>query len=379
MGLFERLRGELIDIIEWIDPTNDTLAYRFERYNNEIKMGAKLIVRPGQAAVFVNEGQIADSFTPGTYELTTQNLPILSTLRGWKYGFKSPFKAEVYFFSTRLFTNLKWGTPNVITVRDAELGMLQIRAFGTYNIRVANPARLLEELISTDGHFQVDEISDYLRNILISDFATAVGRSPIPFVDFAARYRELGDTLCAEMQEDIQRLGLELTQVLIESVSLPPDVQEAVNKRVSMNVLGNMQQYAQYQAAQAVEASANNPGGGNMALDFGVGIAFGQQLAQSLQAPNTAPPAAPPPAVAQAPMGQAPMGQPPTPPPPVVQWFISRNGENLGPFLAEQLGQQGLTAQTYVWRAGMEGWSRAAEVPELAAILAAIPPSAPES
>lgn len=369
MGLFDKLKGEFIDIVEWLDNTNNTLAYRFERYNNEIKMGAKLIVRPGQCAVFVNEGQLADTFTPGTYELNTHNLPILSTLRGWKYGFNSPFKAEVYFFSTRVFTDLKWGTPTPITIRDAELGLLQVRAFGSYNIRVIDPPRFLQELISTDGLFQVDEVSNYLRNVIVSAFATAVGRMSIPFAEFAARYRELGETLRADMQADIQQYGLELTQVLIESVSLPDTVQDAINKRASMNVLGNMQQYAQYQAAQAVEASAQNPSGGNMALDFGVGIAFGQQLSQALQSPApTTPPSAqtPPPAV------QA-------PPPPVVQWFISRNGQNFGPFSMEQLAQNGLTAQTYVWRSGMAGWVRASEVPDLATVLASIPPNPPSA
>lgn len=365
MSIFEKLKGEFIDIIEWLDPTNDTIAYRFERYNNQIKMGAKLTVRPGQKAVFVNEGQVADAFDPGMYTLETQNLPILSTLQGWKYGFNSPFKAEVYFFNTKIFTNLKWGTANPITVRDPELGLIPIRAFGTYNIRVANPVQLLQQVISTDGLFQVDEISDQIRNMIVTAFATAFGRSNIPFADFAARYSEFGETLRTSMQEVMQPFGLELTQVLIESVTLPKEVEDAIGKRASINVLGNMQQYAQYQAANAIEESAKNPSGGNMALDFGVGIAMGQQITNSLQQPPSS--------------GAAQPSAPSTPPPPPVetQWFLSRDGQNFGPFSVNQLLPNGLTAQTYVWRSGMASWQRAIEVPELASVLASVPPPPP--
>ncbi len=362
MGLIDKIRGEFVDIIEWLDQSNDTIAYRFERYNNEIKMGAKLIVRPGQKAVFVNKGEIADSFEPGMYELTTQNLPILSTLQGWKYGFNSPFKAEVYFFNTKIFTNLKWGTANPITVRDPELGPVRLRAFGTYNIRVHQPAQLLEQLVSTDGLFQFDEVSDQIRNMILTAFASWMGSARIPLFDFAARYGELGETIRTAMQPEIQRFGLDLTQLLIENVSLPPEVETALDKRASMGIIGNMQQYAQFQAANAIEASANNPaGGGTPALDFGVGIAMGQQLISALQTP------------------QAAVAAPSVPPPPPVQvqWHISRDGQNFGPFNPEQLLPNGLTAQTYVWRTGMASWQRAAEVPELAALLATLPPPPP--
>lgn len=171
MGLFDKIRGEFIDIIVSLDNSNDTIAYRFERFQNEIKMGAKLTVRPGQKAVFVNEGQVADVFDPGMYQLSTQNLPVLSTLKGWKYGFNSPFKAEIYFFNTRIFTNLKWGTANPIMMRDAEMGPVRLRAFGSYNIRVVNPRQMLEELVGTDGLFQVDEVNDQIRNMIMTSFA----------------------------------------------------------------------------------------------------------------------------------------------------------------------------------------------------------------
>ena len=367
MGLFDKIRGEFIDIIEWLDNSNDTIAYRFERFQNEIKMGAKLTVRPGQKAVFVNEGQVADVFDPGMFQLSTQNLPLLSTLQGWKYGFNSPFKAEVYFFNTRIFTNLKWGTANPIMIRDAEMGPVRLRAFGSYNIRVADPRQMLEELVGTDGLFQVDEVNDQIRNMIMTSFANNLGASQIPLLDLAARYGELGETIRNSMVADVQRFGIDLTQLLIENISLPLEVEEALDKRASMGILGNMQQYAQFQAANAIEASANNPnGGGSPGLDFGVGIAMGQQMMNAfgnqMQQPQ---------ATMQQP--QATMQAPP-PPPQATQWHISRNGQNFGPFPADQLIQNGLTRATFVWRSGMAGWIAASEVPEMVSILGSVPP-----
>lgn len=360
MGIFDKIMAEFVDIIEWLDATNDTMVYRFQRHNNEIKMGAKLTVRPGQKAVFVNEGRIADSFEPGMYQLSTQNLPILSTLMGWAYGFNSPFKAEVYFFNTKVFTNLKWGTSNPIAIRDPELGAVRLRAYGTYNIRIAEPEALLQELVSTDGLFQVEEVSDQIRNMILTSFITGFATARIPLFDFAARYAELGETIRTAMQPEVQRFGLNLTQLLIENVSLPPEVEAALDKRASMGVLGNMQQYAQYQAANAIEQSAQNPSGGNSALDFGVGIAMGQQLTNAMQSsPQSSP-------------------QPSTPVPPPApaqpQWYISRDGQNLGPFSISQLLQNGLASQAFVWRAGMTDWQPASTLAELAALL---PPSPP--
>jgi membrane protease subunit (stomatin/prohibitin family) len=358
--IFNVFRGQFIDVIEWLDNTNTTMVYRFERFNNEIKQGAKLIVRPGQMAVFVNEGQVADIFQEGTFELYTRNLPILSTLKAWPYGFNSPFKAEVYFFSTRNFTNLKWGTQNPITVRDAEFGPVRVRAFGTYAMKVKTPKEMLEQLVSTDGLFQVDEISNQIRNEIVSSFASWVGRSKIPVLDLAAQYRDLGAKIRAEIQPDIERFGLELTQLLIENISLPPEVETALDKRTSMGILGNLNQYTQFQAANAIEASANNPSGGNPALDLGMGLAMAQQLTNSLGQGNANPnPATPP------------------PPPPVEQWHFSRGGQNFGPFPLEQLFQQGLTPDTYVWKAGMSAWVKASEVPELASRLSLMPPPPP--
>ncbi len=359
MGLFDKIRGEFVDIIEWLDNSNDTIAYRFERFQNEIKMGAKLTVRPGQRAVFVNEGQIADIFDPGLFQLSTQNLPLLSTLQGWKYGFNSPFKAEVYFFNTRIFTNLKWGTANPIMVRDPELGPVRLRAFGSYSIRVVDPRALLEELISTDGLFQVDEISDQIRNMIMTSFANNLGSNRIPLLDLASNYGSLGNTIRTTMQPDVQRFGLDLAQLLIENISLPLDVETALDKRASMGILGNMQQYAQFQAANAIEASAKTPNG-SPGLDFGVGIAMGQQMMNTFAQPQ-----------------QATVQTVPPPPVQTAVWYLSRNGQNFGPFEPAQMIQQGMTAETFVWRSGLPGWLRSREVPEMALILGTVPPPPP--
>ncbi len=186
MGLFDGFRGEFIDIIEWLDDSRDTIVWRFPRPDNEIKNGAQLIVRPGQTAVFVNEGQVADAFDPGTHTLTTQNLPVLSTLRGWKYGFDSPFKAEVYFMATRQFTDQKWGTQNPIMVRDREFGMVRLRAFGGYAMRVTDPKALLTELVGTDPQFRTDEVTEYLRTMVVSRLTNALATSGVSMLDLAA-------------------------------------------------------------------------------------------------------------------------------------------------------------------------------------------------
>jgi membrane protease subunit (stomatin/prohibitin family) len=359
VGIFDKIMGEFVDIIEWLDSTNDTMVYRFQRYNNEIKMGAKLTVRPGQKAVLINEGRIADSFEPGLHQLSTQNLPILSTLMGWAYGFNSPFKAEVYFFNTKNFVDLKWGTSNPIIIRDPELGPIRLRAYGTYNIRITQPEILLQELISTDGLFQVEELSDQIRNMILTSFTTGFASAHIPLFDFAARYTELGEIIQTSMQPEVQRFGLELTQLLIENVSLPEEIEAALDKKAAIGMLGNMQQYTQYQAANAIEQSAQNPSGGNSALDFGVGIAMGQQLTNTIQSPSS----------------------PTTPPPPPVPalWHMSRNGQNLGPFSVNQLQQNGLTAQDFVWRAGMSNWQPASMVAELTGLFPPPPPPPPIS
>jgi membrane protease subunit (stomatin/prohibitin family) len=261
MGLWDFIKTELIDIVEWLDDSGDTLVYRFQRHDNEIKNGAQLTVRPGQAAVFVNEGKIADVFEPGRYELSTKNLPILATLRGWKYGFDSPFKVEVYFVSTRQFTDQKWGTKNPLMLRDPEFGPIRLRAFGTYAFRASEPAKLIAEIVGTDGHFTVDEIHEQLRNLVVSRFADALGEGKIPALDLAGNYDELGDKVRGKIAPEFNRYGLELTTLLVENVSLPPEVEQALDKRSSMGVLGDLQAYTRYQTAEAIGDAAKQPGG----------------------------------------------------------------------------------------------------------------------
>src|SRR2546423_11215224 len=266
-GFFGRLMNQWIEVIEWLDPTNDTMVYRFPVANNEIKMGARLTVREGQAAVFINEGQIADVFGPGLYTLSTQNMPILTMLKSWPHGFNSPFKAEVYFVSSRQFTNLKWGTANPIPMRDNDFGVVRVRAFGSFAIRVLDPAKFIREIVGTDGLFQTGEITGQLRNLVVNEFTTALGELKIPVLDLASNYRHLSDQIEQTLDPNFAEYGLDLTQFLIENISVPPEVEAAMDKRSSMGVVG-VGDYATFQAANAMEAGAKNPGGGSPASDM---------------------------------------------------------------------------------------------------------------
>ena len=368
MGLFDKLRGELVDIIEWIDDSQHTLVWRFPRYHNQIKNGAKLTVRPGQKAIFVNEGQIADVFEPGMYELTTANIPILSTLQGWAHGFDSPFKAEVYFISTRQITDLKWGTPNPVMLRDADFGPIRLRAFGTYALKALDPAIILKELVSTDGDFNADEVSELLRSIIISSFADMLGEAGIPALDLAAKYRELGDKarelVCERIDDEY---GLQVTQLNIVNISLPPEVEKAIDQRSSMNAIGNMQQFQQFQMGNAMMAAAENPasGGASEGLGLGMGFAMAGQM-MGMGGMNQ----------------QAGAGAPPPPPPMNGPTFhVAVNGQTQGPFTLQQMAagvsQGQINGETMVWSQGMAGWAPASQVAQLASCFAAPPPPPP--
>lgn len=283
MGIFDKLKGEFIDIIEWLDPTNDTMVYRFERYQNEIKNGAKLTVRESQVAVFINEGQIADIFQPGMYTLTTENLPILATLKGWKYGFNSPFKAEVYFINTKNFTDLKWGTPNPIMLRDPEFGPIRIRAFGNYSMKVSDPAKFIKEIVGTDGNFTTDKISEQLKNIVVTRFTDAIGEAQIPVLDMASNYDELSKFLENKIKPEFNEYGIELTKFLIANISLPPNVEEALDKRTSMGIIGDLNKYTQFQTAESMTAAANNPSGtAGAGMGMGMGFAMANQMMNAM-------------------------------------------------------------------------------------------------
>jgi len=383
MGLMDKLRGEFIDIIEWLDDSRDTIVWRFPRYDNEIKMGAKLVVRESQTAVFVNEGQVADAFGPGTYTLETQNLPVLSTLKGWKYGFNSPWKAEVYFVNTRLFTDLKWGTQNPVIVRDPEFGMVRLRAFGAYAARVVDATKLLRELVGTDPQFRTEEVQEYLRQMIVSRLGTALASAGIPMLDLAAQQQTIGGKIGAVLSEDLANVGLTIPTFIIENISVPPEVEAALDKRTQMGILGDLNKYTQLQAANAMEAAANNPGGAGEGLGIGVGVALGQQMGRAFnpQDAQGAPAPAGPSQGQQAPQAPGPAGPPPLPA--QSQWFVGVDGRQQGPFDADDLAAQAragsLTGSTLVWRNGMPAWSPAGEVAELASVLAAVPPPLPPS
>lgn len=373
MGLFDAIFGQFIDVIDWPGgDASDTLVWRFERHNNEIKHGAKLTVREGQAAVFVNEGQIADVFPPGMYKLKTANLPILSTLQHWDHGFESPFKAEVYFVSTRRFTDLKWGTKNPIMLRDSEFGPIRLRAFGSYAMRVTEPGVFLREIVGVDPEFTTHEISAQLRNIIVSRFSNALATSRIPALDLAGNLDDLGEFVRSRIQPEMSEYGVEITKLLVENISLPSEVEKALDRRTSMGVVGDLRKYAQFQAAEAIRAGAEAPGGGvGAGLGAGLGASAGVAIAQG--AADIFRPTAPAPA--------APAAQPAPPPIPAEAWHAALNGAARGPFDRTQLealiASGALDKETLVWRAGMAGWSKAGEVEALGAFFGARPPAPP--
>jgi membrane protease subunit (stomatin/prohibitin family) len=282
MGIWDFVKSELIDVIEWLDDSADILVWRFPDQDHEIKMGAKLTVREGQTAVFVNEGQIADVFQPGLYTLTTQNMPILTTLRSWKYGFESPFKAEIYFVNTRNFLDLKWGTQNPIMMRDPDFGAVRLRAFGTYGIRVVDARAFMKEVFGTSGLFTTDEIEGQLRSMLVSAFAAMLGNAKIAALDLAANYRTMGDSARAAMEPEFQRYGVALTLFVIENISMPPEVEKMLDTRTQMGIVGDMGRFTQFQTAQAITDAAKAGGGAGDFMGMGAGIAMGQQMASAM-------------------------------------------------------------------------------------------------
>ncbi|MDA5093496.1 SPFH domain-containing protein [Aliiroseovarius sp. KMU-50] len=373
MGIFDFLTGEFIDVIHWVDDTRDTMVWRFEREDHEIKYGAKLTVREGQSAVFIHEGQLADVFTPGLYMLETNNMPILTTLNHWDHGFKSPFKSEIYFVNTTRFNDLKWGTKNPIMIRDPEFGPTRIRAFGTYSVRVADPAKFLVEIVGTDGEFTMDEISFQIRNIIVQAFSRVIASAGIPVLDMAANTADLGKLVAREISGIVAEYGLTIPEFYIENISLPPAVEEVLDKRTSMGIAGNLDNYMKFNAAEAMGAE-----GSAMAASMGAGMGAGMGMAMAggMSGPW-----------GSAPMQSAPAPQaaPVAPPPPPVEkvWHVAEDGETKGPFSKAKLGRMAsggaLTRETYVWTPGQDGWMRAEDVSELAQLFTILPPPPPGS
>jgi len=283
MGILDAIRTQFIEVIEWLDDSGNTMLYRFPVHDQEIKNGARLTVRESQAAVFVFQGQIADVFPPGLYTIDGGNTPILSKLGAWKHGFTSPFKSEVYFVNTKQFTDLKWGTPNPIMMRDADFGMVRLRAFGIYSIRVGDPRAFIKEIAGTNGRFETEDIEGQLRRTLVSGFSDAVAESKIAALDLAAHYDELGGVLRNKLDQEFKSFGLDLTKFVIENISLPPEVEAAMDKRTSMGVIGDVNRYTQFQAADAMRDAAQNPGGGaGLGAGLGAGFAVGNAMAGAL-------------------------------------------------------------------------------------------------
>jgi len=364
MGFVDKLRGELVDIVEQVDDNRNTLVWRFPRYHNQIKNGARLVVRPGQSAIFVDRGKVADVFGPGTYELVTKNLPLLSTLQGWKHGFESPFKAEVYFVATRQITELKWGTPHPVLLRDPDLGPVRVRAFGAYTIRALKPEALLAELVGTDGSFEADEIEVLLRSIIVTEFSELISKAEISVVDLASAYNRLSESLRRAVLARIDdEYGLDLPQLYIVNISVPEEVERAVDARSSMGVVGDVDRYQRYQLAASIPTAAANPAGGLAAA--GVGLGMGMAYAGAAGVGAKAPlPVIPP----------SPEADPPA-------WYVASVGRTLGPFTIEQLGQalaaRQITGESLVWTAGIATWTPMARVPRLSGLLAPPPPPPP--
>lgn len=289
MGIFDKVKeaalNQFIEVIEWLDDSKDTLLYRFPVAGQEIKNGAQLIVRESQTAVFVYEGQVADVFTPGRYTIDGGNTPILTKLGAWKYGFNSPFKSEVYFVNTKQFTDMKWGTSNPIMLRDSDFGIVRLRAFGAYSLRVANAGEFIKEVAGTNAHFQTEDIDGQLKRAIVTEFSDALGEMKIPALDLAAQYKELGEAIRAKINEDFNAYGLEVTKFYVENISLPPEVEAAMDKRASMGALGDAQKYMQFQAADALRDAAQNEGGGaGLGAGLGAGFAVGGQMANAFGA-----------------------------------------------------------------------------------------------
>ncbi|HPE82182.1 MAG: SPFH domain-containing protein [Aequorivita sp.] len=367
MGIFdtikEKLSNEFIDIIEWLDYTPDTICHRFERYQNEIKNNAKLIVREGQTAVLINEGQLADVYKPGTYTLNTQNMPILTTLKGWKYGFNSPFKAEVYFVNTHLFTDEKWGTKNPITLSDDRFGLVEIRAFGSYAYRINDAGKFIIDIVGTDNNFTNFEINEHLKSLIATRFTDTVGEAKLPIELYAANTTELSETCKEVMQPEFNSVGISLEKFFIENVSMPEDLKKEIFEYSRIDKL-DLDKLTKFKTAKAIEAAAANEGGtAGAGMGMGMGFVLAQQMGGMMN-----------PQIGQQQVQQQQQGgMMPPPMPTAVQYFYAANGQQTGPVSFEQLqslfANRTVNKDTLVWKAGMAEWTALQQIEELKSFL----------
>ena len=374
MSIFDFISGEFIDVIEWVDNTRDTMVWRYETRGRAIKYGAKLTVREGQAAVFIHEGQLADVFGPGLYMLETNNMPILTRLQHWDHGFRSPFKSEIYFVNTTRFNNLKWGTRNPIMARDPEFGPVRLRAFGTYSMRVTDPAAFMREIVGTDGEFTSEEIAFQLRNVIVQEFSRMIASSGIPVLDMAANTDQLGKMVAKAIAPTIAAYGLTIPEFYIENISLPDEVERMLDKRTSMGIVGDLNRFGQYAGSEAMLNASQNQGGAGA----GFGAAMGAALGMGARAPQPGPWGAAP--------QQAPAQHGAVPPPlpgKTVEtvWHVAVGDHAEGPYGRGHLGRMAAEGQfgrdTLVWTPGQDGWLPADDVPELAQLFTMQPPPVP--
>jgi membrane protease subunit (stomatin/prohibitin family) len=376
MGIWDTLKGhakaQFLDVIQWMEDDRDTMVYRYPVFNQAIQDGGKLVVREGQAAVFVNEGKLSEVFGPGTYEISTRTKAIWSFFESIKYQLNYPYKGDIFFVSTRRFTELRWGTPNPVMMRDAELGPVRIRAFGIYSFRIGDPGAFLRELVGNQGLFTTDEIQGQLKRKLVSAFADTVGEAKIPVLELAAQYMDLGDAMRERMNPWFQgNYGIQLTDFVVENISLPPDVEKMLDKRTSMGIIGNMGAYTQFQAANAIETAAAQPGGGNNPMmQAGMGMAMGNVMGHQMMQSQYGGP--------QHFQGNQPMPSAPPPPPPMGPQKLHYNGVGgQGQYTAAEVA--GMVAANragahHVWAPGWPGWKAWTDVPEVAS---QVPPDMP--
>ena len=368
MSIFDILGGEFIEIIEWTDDTRDTMVYRFPTVGKAIKYGAKLTVREGQAAVFVHEGQLADVFGPGLYLLETNNMPVLTRLQHWDHGFRSPFKSEIYFVNTTRFNDMKWGTKNPIIARDPEFGPVRLRAFGTYSMRVADPAKFMSEIVGTDGDFTKDEIAFQIRNVIVQEFSRLIAASGIPVLDMAANTDQLGKMVAKAIEPIIAAYGLSIPEFYVENISLPDEVAKMLDKRTSIGIIGDLDRFGQYAAGEAMLNASQNTGGAGA----GMGAAMGAAMGMGMGARQASGPWGPSAGATR---------PPPVPGKAETVWHVAIDGQAQGPYGRAELGrlvsENKFSRDTLVWTPGQDGWRKADDVSELAQLFTMMPPPLP--